>query len=132
MPFKTKLSTVSIRGTNKRRLSRTLIFEAKTWQIDVPIGFVSNGANVFWPFSMAIPRDGRYRDAAWIHDYLYSRDGKYDRKMDGGTVYDYSRQTANQMMDEIMLDKELRVKSWRRILIMAGLKIGSRFVWARG
>ena len=131
MTFQTNLRSESIRGTNKRKLAEPLIYESSTWSVTVPTGFVSDGASVPWPFRMLIPRDGRYRDAAWVHDYLFSKRGEYFRIIDGMAVTDYTRQTANQMMNEIMQSPELRVKSWRRISIMLGLKMGSRWAWRR-
>ena len=129
MSFTTELNTRSIRGTNKRKLTGPLTYKSDTWSVTVPAGFISNGANIPWPFRMAIPRDGRYRDAAWVHDYLYSLEGGYIRLSDGVMVADYTRQTANQIMDQIMDDPDLNVKAWRRAAIMLGLKIGSRFAW---
>ena len=131
MGFLGPLNAMSIRGTSRRKLVSPLEFAAATWIVRVPAEFESDGASVPWPFRMLIPRDGRYRDAAWVHDFLYSPAGKYYRVIDGSVVTDYTRQTANAMMGEIMQDPALNVRRWRRWAILLGLKIGSRFVWDR-
>lgn len=41
-------------------------------KITVPKGFTTDLASVPWPASMFIPPDGRYNQAAVLHDYLYS------------------------------------------------------------
>ena len=132
MPFLTPLRTEAIRGTNRRKLLEPLIYEAETWRLEVPAGTISNRANVPWLFRLLVPQDGKYRDAVWGHDFLFSEKGVFIRKLDGCSVDDYSRQTANAMMAEIMTDPELRVKGWRKFCISVGLKIGSWFSWKRG
>lgn len=50
------------------------------WEIDylgsgdfitVPAGFCSDGASIPWPLSIVLPRWGRWRRAACLHDHLY-------------------------------------------------------------
>ncbi len=48
----------------------------------VPIGFKTDFASVPWAFRLAIPKTGRYNEAAVIHDYLcyLSNKGLYSRE----------------------------------------------------
>lgn len=61
-----------------RGLWQTL--EPLVWEVDeldsgsfmtVPTGFVTDGASIPFPFSIVLPRWGRWRRAAALHDYLY-------------------------------------------------------------
>lgn len=67
--FLDALSVKEFRVDSDRwELLSTLTFEGVT----VPVGFVSDGATIPWPFTYIWPRWGRkYRRPAVLHDYLY-------------------------------------------------------------
>lgn len=88
--------------------------------ITVAEGYETDGASIprlFWrliggPF-------GKYREAAVIHDWLYSEnlDHEYTRKQADGWFY------------EIM--GELGVKQWRRWCMWKGVRVGGWLPWRR-
>jgi hypothetical protein len=120
-----------------QELAEPLHYDAENGKycIVVPKGFKTKMrvASVPPPFDRLLPPDGRYRDAAWIHDFLFSKQGFYyavigqRRKR----IYVYSRKFANQVMYDVMDDPELRVKGWRKWMIRKGLQLGSWFAWDR-
>jgi len=75
MPFKTLLKIESIRGTDNRKLITPLVWmHPVSFQvIVVPIGFITNYASIPKIVRGFVDNDsGHIRDAAVIHDYLYS------------------------------------------------------------
>ena len=72
--FLTDLSMASIRGTDKYRLTKDLAYKTKCAEvITAPHGFVTNLASIPRVLKIFIDNDeGVIRDAAVIHDYLYS------------------------------------------------------------
>lgn len=76
MPFKSELKIESVRRTNERKLLDNLIYEytADKVVVVVPIGFKTNFASIPGFVKGWIDNDAGYiRDAAVVHDYLYSQ-----------------------------------------------------------
>jgi hypothetical protein len=46
--------------------------EGSGLEVRVPVGFLSDGASIPWPFSIVLNRWGRWRRAACLHDHLYA------------------------------------------------------------
>jgi len=75
MPFRSELRLTSIRGTKLRRLNAPLRYYSARLGIDiiVPTGFVTDFATIPKAVRAFIDNDsGVIRDAAIVHDYLYS------------------------------------------------------------
>lgn len=75
MPFETDLKVLSIRRTNKRKLTGILVYfsERLETRILIPINFETDFATIPKIIRFFIDNDsGVIRDAAVIHDYLYS------------------------------------------------------------
>jgi len=102
MPFKTELVT-SPKG-NKSVLKEQLIYYSpQTKQrIVIPKGFVTDFASVPRLFLSIIPKMGRHRIDAVLHDYLYS-----------GTRYKkLTRKDCDKLFLEAMVESQ--VPRWKR------------------
>jgi len=87
--------------------------------VDVPAGFLSDGASVFFPVNTLIPAWGSYGQATVLHDYLCER-YMCTRIRDGVvSVETIDRKEIDEIFDEAM--KVLGVEKWRHKLIMAGV-----------
>lgn len=73
--------------------------------ITVPLGFNTDFASVPRLFWMILPPDGRYSQAAVLHDHLYSVRGKTKQKR-------YTRAGCDRIFKEAM--KVLGVGFWKR------------------
>lgn len=112
-------------------------------KITAPKGMVTDLASVPAVVQGLLPSDGDYAQGAVIHDFLFRTSGNciwvFAGKRKDGTAYrrvlpsgcsrakPYTRQEANQILDEAMVD--LQVSTWRRWLIMDGLYVGSAAGW---
>lgn len=63
--------------------------------IDVPKGFVTDFASVPRAFWAIFPPDGKYTQAAVVHDYLYNQKGVVKKK-------NYTRKQCDQIFREAM------------------------------
>ena len=86
--------------------------------IEVPVGFVSDGASIpkiFW-FIVGSPLTGKYRGAAILHDYLY-----------------YSTRYPRKRCDEIFLEAMtvLKVNKVKRTIIFWAVRIFGDIAWDR-
>ena len=74
MPFLTELVVESVRGTPYRILRKPLIYKNGVGDyIAVPVGFKTDYASIPKILRSYIDQDsGRIRDAAVLHDYLYT------------------------------------------------------------
>ena len=96
MPFKTDLDMRSIRGTKYRELLNPLRYYSKEKgiTITVPVGFKTDFASIPRLVRPFIDNDsGQIRDAAVIHDYLYSNEST-----------DYHPQVDRMQADEILME----------------------------
>lgn len=53
-------------------LSSTMMVSIGKFTIIIPMGFKTDLASVPFPFSLVLPKEGKYKYAAVVHDYLYS------------------------------------------------------------
>ena len=118
--FKTNLVVEFLRGedADKIRLISHLIYVYEDTEIVAPAGFVSDGASIpriFWRV-IGPPFRGRYRDAAIIHDWLYSSGS-------------FTRIETDKIFMQAM--KELGVSSWRRGAMYRAVRIGGANSWQR-
>ena len=71
----TKLLTVTKIGTRSWRVERSFTylidFDDTLESVEVPKGFVTDFASVPRVFWVLLPPDGRYTQAAVLHDFLY-------------------------------------------------------------
>ncbi len=79
--------------------------------IVIPAGFVTDLASVPWLFQWAIPVNGRHRNAAVLHDYLYRMCACW-----------CSRKLADQIFREAM--QVLGEQAWRREAMYRGVRVG--------
>ena len=84
--------------------------------IDVPVGFVSDGATIprfAWPI-IGSPLTGKYRAAAILHDFLY-----------------YSARYSRKRCDEIFLEAMtvLKVNKVKRTIIFWAVRFGAKWSW---
>lgn len=105
MPFLSDLIVKSVRGTEERVLNRALVYEARNKElIVVPRGFKTDYASIPGFLRGWIDQDsGQIRDAAVLHDYLYSI----------GKELGYSRYDADYYFYEAMRSLGMgRIKAW--------------------
>lgn len=89
--------------------------------VDVPAGKLTDGATVPFPFNALIPVWGSYGQAVVVHDALCDT-YTVTRVVEGRVVQrPISRKEIDQIFNEAM--KVLKVESWRRKLIMAGVTL---------
>ena len=92
----------------------------KSCVITVPAGFVTDLTSVPRILFTIFPRDGKYLEAAIIHDYLYS----VQKDCDGNSI---SRKFADKVFLEAM--KSLNVRWTRRRAIYVGVRTGGWVAW---
>jgi len=76
-------------------------------EVNVPAGFITDGASIPMFFRWIFSPTGKYFGAAIVHDYIL--------------VKEWNWQKANDQFDQEM--KALGVKKWRRLLILSAVKI---------
>jgi len=77
-------------------------------EINVPVGFITDGASVPRILWAIIPRWGRYSKAVVIHDYLY-RETNIERKI------------ADKIMKEAMI--VCKTKIWRQVVMYWAVRL---------
>lgn len=85
----------------------------------IPSGFKTDFASVPQILWNIIPPTGRYAQAAVLHDWLYRCQDQHN----------FTRKQCDQIFNEAM--KTLNVKTWRRILIYRGVRIGGWLAWSQ-
>ena len=100
---------------------KQIVLESTTLWVDddgalitVPKTFVSDLASIPWFVGFMLSRLGKHQRAAILHDWLYrnrvNSKGYCDRQFNNAMIFD-------------------GVARWRRVSIIAGLKIGGRLSW---
>ena len=89
-------------------------------RIKIPIGFCTDFASVPRLFWMIIPPDGRYTQAAVVHDYLYSQLGNLGKIA-------YTRGECDGIFLEAM--KVLKVPFWKRRVMYRAVRIFGGIGW---
>jgi len=98
------------------KLSAPFVYDNPPVYIKVPKGFVTDGASIpriAWTI-IGSPFTGRYRNAAVIHDYLY-------------TVQTCSRWQADRIFYQAM--RALKVSPWRRSLMHLAVRSFGWIPW---
>jgi len=85
--------------------------------VRVPNGFITDFASVPRPLWAIIPPDGKYTQAAVLHDYLYQK--KF-----------FSRKRCDMVFNEAM--KILGVPLWKRRVMYRALRIFGWIAWRWG
>lgn len=120
----------SIPGHHRMRVLRDFIWKgART--VVVPAGYVFDGASIPRLFWRVIGGPwGPYRDAAAVHDYLYS-DGHLafpdQPDADGKRRPGITRQEADDIFYRIML--EVGISRFKASLMRRAVRIGGRKAW---
>lgn len=76
-------------------------------EVNVPVGFKTDGATIPLIFRWIFSPTGRYFGAAIVHDYILVKEWNWDK--------------ANDQFEKEM--KALGVKRWRRFLIASAVKV---------
>lgn len=94
--------------------------DSSRW-VDIPTGYLTDGASVFFPINAIIPAWGSYGQAVILHDYLCEH-YLYTRIRDGiMSVEAIDRKEIDEILSDSM--KILGVKKWQHFLIMAGVNL---------
>lgn len=121
MTWITELKVSFERGAMSAELIAPLTYSA-TWcgSITAPAGFITDFASVPGQviFPGLVPKVGRLRDAAVIHDYLYRS---------GGGDSSLTRAESDRVFRDGM--RELGVQGWRRWLAWTAVRVGGRSAW---
>jgi hypothetical protein len=117
--FRSDLILKSVRGTRTWVVLQELAYQTHAYdKIRVPIGFTTDLASVPQLFQNLFPKDGKYKDAAVVHDYLYSTQGLYGK---------FTRKQSDKIFSQAM--KDLGVSWWRRSMIYRAVRIGGAGSW---
>jgi hypothetical protein len=120
MPFTTSLALKSLRGKNEYQLTECLVFVSdrksnKPKVFMVPSGFVTDFATIPRIFKSIIDdNDKHIRDAAVLHDFLYSTQSRAHQNI--------SRKEADKVLIDAM--KSLGAPWWKRALIYSAVRVG--------
>lgn len=122
MPFLTKLvTTPAPRG--KWELTEDLDYKTQAGQIiKVPKGFVCDLASIPRVFQLLIPVNDDHREAATLHDDLYSKKGVFDIAQ---------KPFTREQCDLIFLTamQETGVPRWKRYSMFIAVRIGGWAAW---
>jgi hypothetical protein len=101
-------------GTNNGRLIR------------IPKGFTNDLASIPRVFRLLIPVNGKHREAAVLHDYLYHSKGLiYCRRR--FLPVRYTREESDKLFLEAMISCAVPV--WKRNLMYWAVRVGGRAAW---
>jgi hypothetical protein len=103
------------------RLKHPFVVAIDDKMISVPSGFVTDFASVPRLFWRLLPPWGPYSPAALVHDKLYQK-GKIGQRV-------IDRFEADWIFLELLCD--LKVASWQRALLYAGVRVGGWVAWNR-
>lgn len=119
MPFLTELHLLALRDSTEYQLLQPLVYStAAGVEIVVPAGFRTDFASVPRGLWNLFPPDGKGRDAAVVHDFLYSQ---------RGGIWLYSRAEVDRIFRDGLA--ELGVSAWRRWVMWAAVRVGGRRYW---
>jgi hypothetical protein len=94
----------------------TDVLHERHW-VEIPLGFLTDGASVPRLFWNLLPPWGQYGNAAIVHDYLCENLKLTDAS---GETVDIDRTTADQILNEAM--KVLETSTIKRILIYGAVR----------
>jgi hypothetical protein len=118
MPFLNELLLQSVQGT-ERGFTVAQDFHYETLagaSIIVPMGYRTDLASVPRAFFWLFPPSGKYREAAVVHDFIYTN-----------LTTIYTRSQADQIFMDAM--SELGVSWWRRKMMWSAVRVGGRGNW---
>jgi hypothetical protein len=93
----------------------TTLITGKPYRIDVPKGFVNDLASIPRIFQTIVPKIGKHRGAAVVHDYLYGKKGKLSNQT-------FTRKQCDQIFLEGM--KTAGVRFTRRWVMYQAVRAG--------
>ena len=103
--------------TQNVQLTDTFVFRSKiAGTVEVPAGYISDGASVPRLFQNIFPPYGKYLEAAVAHDYIYS--DIFDR---------FTKKQADNVFRELL--EVLRIPEWKIKLMYRGVKLGGKGGW---
>lgn len=116
--FITPLALIGLRGKNRYRLTNPLVYITINDQMFVvPRLFITDFATIPRIFLSIIDDDeARIRDAAVLHDFLYSAHSSPDQLV--------TRLRADQLLIESMLT--LGAPWWMRVMVYAAVRVAGR------
>jgi len=117
MSIKTDLVVKHVRKSRKWELMEEFRYETKKrGTIVVPKGYVTDGASVPRGLWNLFPPNGKYLEAAVVHDYIYT---------DLCSVY--TKEEADNIFVDVM--EELGIAYWRRQAMWLGVHLGGKGNW---
>jgi hypothetical protein len=97
-------------------------YEDSSHYVDVPRGFLTDGASVPRVFWSILPPWGEYGQAVVLHDYLCEQLGYYvDDPILGRRWKSLSRKEVDETLYEAM--NVLKVTQWKQVVIEAGVEV---------
>ena len=114
--FHTPLDYRSIMGTRKIQLTHSFVVTTSLGVINVPRGFVSDGASVPQAFWSIFPPFGKYLEAAVVHDYIYV-----------SLCHIYSKKEADTIFKELCI--ALRVSKTKASIMYRVVSIFGKGNW---
>lgn len=122
MPFLTPLVARADAGT-KWVLDEDLDYQTSYNEIiKVPRGFVCDLASIPRVFQLLIPVNDSHRQAATLHDWLYSRQGDIDIAQKA-----FTREQCDLIFLTAM--RESGVPRWKRYSMFIAVRVGGFLAW---
>jgi len=110
-------------GRNKWRLLEPLKYVTETVDVlTVPKGFVCDLASIPRVFRLMVEVNGRHREAATLHDWLYYKKGH------GAKYVLLTREQCDDLFYEAMINSG--VPAWKAWTMWAGVRMGGWVAWS--
>lgn len=122
MPFLTPLVARTAFGS-KWALTEPLVYQAGAGElITIPRGFTCDLASIPRIFQLLIPVNDAHREAATLHDWLYTNQGEIDPAQ---------KALTREQCDLIFLTamRESGVPRWKRYSMFIAVRVGGFLAW---
>lgn len=117
MSIKSDLVVKHIRHTREWEIKEKFVYETTGgYSIVVPVGYTTDGASIPRGLWNLFPPNGKYLEAAVVHDYIYT-----------DLCHIFSKEQADDIFLDIM--EELGISLWRRRILWAGTVVGGKGDW---
>lgn len=115
-PDEAKFTLAHIRnGSRTFRLTSPFRYDSRIGWIEVPVGFLTDGASIPRIFWTIFSPTGSYFEAALIHDYLYSQVSKWhiDRAMADRIFLDAMEDIGVGWLTRKTIYRAVRLGGWK-------------------
>ena len=120
MPFLTP-GAMTTHGKRDWKMTEELDYQYGSKFIRVPIGFVHDLASIPRPFNLFIRQAGLHRNAAILHDYLYSKQGLINN------FKRLTRKECDDIFHQAMI--ESGVNTSKACMMHKAVRLGGRSAW---